>query len=126
VNDLRKAAEALISHWEAGEYKNCTGYMAGHIRVLREALAHEALDRMVAENQRLGLYDDAMDWEAVAADQAMTIAMMQIENKKEWVGLTDADIAQTMHGSVEGSNVLPYQFARAIESKLKEKNVPQP
>jgi hypothetical protein len=126
VNDLRKAAEALISHWEAGEYKNCTGYMAGHIRVLREALAHEALDRMVAENQRLGLYDDAMDWEAVAADQAMTIAMMQIENKKEWVGLTDADIAQTMHGSVEGSNVLPYQFARAIEAKLKGKNVPQP
>ena len=126
MNDLRKAAEALISHWEAGEYKNCTGYMAGHIRVLREALAHEALDRMVAENQRLGLYDDAMDWEAVAADQAMTIAMMQIENKKEWVGLTDADIAQTMHGSVEGSNVLPYQFARAIEAKLKGKNVPQP
>jgi hypothetical protein len=60
VNDLRKAAEALISHWEAGEYKNCTGYMAGHIRVLREALAHEALDRMVAENQRLGLYDDGL------------------------------------------------------------------
>jgi hypothetical protein len=39
-----------------------------------------------------------------------------------WVGLTDADIAQTMHGSVEGSNMLPYQFARAIEAKLKEKN----
>ena len=58
MNDLRKAAEALISHWEAGEYKNCTGYMAGHIRVLQEALAHEALDRMVAENQKLGLYDD--------------------------------------------------------------------
>jgi hypothetical protein len=41
---------------------------------------------------------------------------------KEWVGLTDADIAQTMHGSVEGSNMLPYQFARAIEQALKEKN----
>ena len=39
MNDLRKAAEALLNHWEAGEYKNCTGYMAGHIRVLREALA---------------------------------------------------------------------------------------
>jgi hypothetical protein len=25
---------------------------------LRKALAHEAMDRMVAENQRLGLYDD--------------------------------------------------------------------
>ena len=42
--------------------------------------------------------------------------------KREWVGLTDGDIAKTMHGSVEGSNMLPYQFARAIEAKLKEKN----
>ena len=42
--------------------------------------------------------------------------------KREWVGLTDGDIAKTMHGSVEGSNMLPYQFARAIEDKLKEKN----
>ncbi len=41
---------------------------------------------------------------------------------RKWVGLTDGDIAQTMHGSVEGSNMLPYQFARAIEAKLKEKN----
>jgi hypothetical protein len=39
MNDLRKAAEALLNHWEAGEYKNCTGDMAGHIRVLREAAA---------------------------------------------------------------------------------------
>ena len=44
------------------------------------------------------------------------------EPKCEWVGLTDADIAKAMHGSVEGSNMLPYQFARAIEAKLKEKN----
>ena len=42
--------------------------------------------------------------------------------QSEWQGLTDADIAQTMRGSVEGSNMLPYQFARAIEAKLKEKN----
>ena len=41
---------------------------------------------------------------------------------KEWVGLTDADIAKAMHGSVEGSNMLPYQFARTIEQALKEKN----
>ena len=37
--NLRQAAEALLNHWEAGEYKNCTGDMAGHIRVLREAAA---------------------------------------------------------------------------------------
>ena len=28
--------------------------------------------------------------------------------QREWVGLTDADIAHTMHGSVEGSSMLPY------------------
>lgn len=48
--------------------------------------------------------------------------MVHAPRKREWVGLTDGDIAQTMHGSVEGSNMLPYQFARAIEAKLKEKN----
>jgi hypothetical protein len=42
--------------------------------------------------------------------------------KQDWVSLTDADIAQTMHGNVEGSNMLPHSFARAIEAKLKEKN----
>lgn len=45
-----------------------------------------------------------------------------VKDRHEWVGLTDGDIAKTMHGSVEGSNMLPYQFARAIEDKLKEKN----
>lgn len=45
-----------------------------------------------------------------------------MHSEPEWVGLTDADIAQAMQGSVEGSNMLPYQFARAIEAKLKEKN----
>ena len=48
--------------------------------------------------------------------------LAQPEQERKWVGLTDADIAQTMHGSVEGSNMLPYQFARVIEAKLKEKN----
>jgi len=38
MSDLRKAAEALIEHWEAGEYKKCTGYMAGHVATLRQAL----------------------------------------------------------------------------------------
>ena len=52
----------------------------------------------------------------------LTVNGVPLYPKKEWVGLTDSDIAQTMHGSVEGSNMLPYQFARAIEAKLKEKN----
>jgi hypothetical protein len=46
----------------------------------------------------------------------------QAARKREWKGLKDGDIAQAMYGSVEGSNMLPYQFARAIEAKLREKN----
>ena len=52
--NLRQAAEALISHWEAGEYENCTGSMAGHIRVLRGA---------AAQPEWVGLTDDDI-WEA--------------------------------------------------------------
>lgn len=37
--NLRQAAQALLNHWEAGEFQNCTGDMAGHVRVLREAAA---------------------------------------------------------------------------------------
>ena len=67
------------------------------------------------------------DWEAVAADQAMTIAMMKAE-RKPWHGLTDEDISkmpswiyspdQDGMTAEEGLEV----FARAIEAKLKEKN----
>jgi hypothetical protein len=56
------------------------------------------------------------DWEAVAADQAMTIAMMK---QREWQGLTDEEIAQTV-GSVLDKMYLS-DFRRVIE-KLKERN----
>jgi hypothetical protein len=54
------------------------------------------------------------DWEAVAADQAMTIAMLRLE-KKEWVGLTDEERADCWSSSA-------VQSAINIEAKLKEKN----
>ena len=41
---------------------------------------------------------------------------------RQWVGLANEEIEAVMHGSVEGERMLPYQFARAIEAKLKEKN----
>jgi len=41
---------------------------------------------------------------------------------RQWVGLTNEEIEAVMQGSVEGERMLPYQFARAIEAKLKEKN----
>jgi hypothetical protein len=55
--DLRKAAEMAL---EALESLDCGDTYKTHnaASALRQALAHEALDRMVAENERLGLYDD--------------------------------------------------------------------
>ena len=112
MNDLRKAAEQALEALEDifGKEKKDVGA----INALRQALAHEALDRMVAENQMLGLYDYAMDWEAVAADQAMTIAMMKLE-KREWVGLTTAEVIQCQEAYY-------YDTYKNIEAKLKEKN----
>jgi hypothetical protein len=55
------------------------------------------------------------DWEAVAADQAMTIAMLKLEQKREWVGLTDEERAECWSTSA-------VQSALNIEAKLKEKN----
>jgi hypothetical protein len=40
---------------------------------------------------------------------------------RQWVGLTNEEIEAVMQGSVEGERMLPYQFARAIEAKLKGK-----
>ena len=40
--------------------------------------------------------------------------------KKEWVGLTDKDIAKNIY--VEGEFMLPYSFASSIEAMLKDKN----
>jgi hypothetical protein len=63
---------------------------------------------------------EPIDWEVVAADQAMTIAMMKLEKRdsSSWVGLTDADkevLLANLYESVEG-------LITAIEAKLKDKN----
>jgi hypothetical protein len=52
---LRKAAEQLINHWDAGEYKNCTGDMAGHVHVLRDALVKPEWVGLDGEIPNLGL-----------------------------------------------------------------------
>jgi hypothetical protein len=83
---------------------------------LRQALAHEALDRMVAENQRLGLYDDAVSMSQERVDKtakgehepvawmkpsglvspykhgSYQIPLYAAPPKKEWVGLTADEI----------------------------------
>ena len=105
MTDLRKAAEMALEALEDifGKEKKDVGA----INALRQALAHEALDRMVAENQRLGLYDDAVNISQERVDEC------------EWVLLTNEEIDDLW--KTEYFN-LHYEIARAIEAKLKEKN----
>jgi hypothetical protein len=54
--NLRQAAEVALKYFE-----DAYGLEDTEVAIkeaLRQALAEEALDKMVAENQRLGLYDD--------------------------------------------------------------------
>jgi hypothetical protein len=66
----------------------------------------------------------ATEWEAVAADQAMTIAMSRIDDddiqeyKKTWVSLTDKDIDD--FDIYSGDTLISLVYA--IEAKLKERN----
>jgi len=56
MTDLRKAAEMALEYFE-----DAYGLEDTEVAIkeaLRQALAHKALDRMVAENERLGLYED--------------------------------------------------------------------
>ena len=97
------------------------------IEAMRQAL--EALDNAHADNwydlnegARTALIQAIeqaeTDWEAVAADQAMTIAVMK---QREWVGLTDDEITEIDQG-LDARSYSMFAYTRAIEAKLKEKN----
>ena len=77
----------------------------------KETQAMEALEDALADAQEV-----TVDWEAVAADQAMTISMMR---QREWVGVTDEEITE-LFCDYDGSQFPA--FVRAIEAKLREKN----
>jgi len=59
------------------------------------------------------------DWEAVAADQAMTIVMMK---QREWAELTDEEVNEIARWADEHGGTFHISYAKGIESKLKEKN----
>ena len=85
----------------------------------------------------------ATDWEAIAADQAMTIALMKTEQwdtsdmahrpnslsidddiqeyKKPWVGLTDVEIHEAAIICVKSGQSVN-NCIRAIETKLRKRN----
>ena len=101
----------------------------GGFQAKREA----ALDRLVQEQERLGLYDPApplaqepVAWQWLGsahfrkklpknADITAWNPLYTTPPQREWVGLTDADIADCMEMSIQ-------KTCYAIEAKLKEKN----
>jgi hypothetical protein len=102
MTELRKAAEQAL---EALESLDCGDTYKTHnaASALRQALAHEALDRMVAENERLGLYED----NPVKRDNL------------SWVGLTEDEFENILERHNEAT---PFAVYLSIEAKLKEKN----
>ncbi len=118
MNDLEKAARMAL---EALEYYQIAGLattrVVDSITPLRQALSDSV--EQPAQQQ------EPVDWEAVAADQAMTIAMMKAE-RKPWVGLDHEDIHalvnEFFYRGMQPSGTHFANFARAIEAKLKEKN----
>lgn len=66
--------------------------------------------------------EELEDWEAVTADQAMTIAMLKQRERErvELVSLTNDEILE-VDELLDSRNYSLFAYARAIEAKLKEK-----
>ena len=58
MTDLRKAAEMALKALDYEAREEPESIWIAERDALRQALAEDALDRMVAENQRLGLYEN--------------------------------------------------------------------
>lgn len=58
--------------------------------------------------------------ELEAAKRSIVPLYTAPQQRKEWVGLTEEDIAKNIYA--EGKFMLPYSFASSIEAMLKEKN----
>ena len=76
-DELRKAAQAFLDAWDGKG-----GFTPNPIDALRAVLA-----KPVAAPQ------DATDWEAVSADQAMTIAMLRVDYQQLQALVTSQGIA---------------------------------
>ena len=78
-DELRKTAQALIAEWDGDVSMN---RLLNRVEDMRNVLA-----KPVAAPQ------DATDWEAVSADQAMTIAMLRVDYQQLQALVTSQGIA---------------------------------
>jgi hypothetical protein len=79
----------------------------------KEMRAMEALEDALADADEI-----TIDWEAVAADQAMTISMMK---QREWVGLTNADY-KALEVETLANNMSYREVLMWADKRLREKN----
>jgi uncharacterized UPF0160 family protein len=140
---LRKAAEMALEALEKGIDNTflVNGKFYEAKIALRQALAHQTLDELAAESQRLGLYDDPVNMsqervnETAKSKQAPVgyvtdsgasayfLKGVDLDDDtplytappKRWVGLTDEEKAWC------GAPTLQETVAR-VEAKLKKKN----
>jgi hypothetical protein len=97
------------------------------IITLREALANEALDKMAENARELGL-DYELEQPKVRTGNCLRVGVCaseghKIQPQRTWVGLTDEEIKRIGKLDLDSNYFgLWYDFAKAIEAKLKEKN----
>ena len=151
MTDLRKAAEMALEVMEYNR-ANGTPNMGAAIEALRQALAQDSLRKLAEIDRELGLFDEPkqpeQEPETVMAKYEFqtyaaykdggemkigvvpehtawvtagkhTVPLYTAPPKREWVGLTDDEVEQVC---TQTWSFDPYVIARAIETKLKEKN----
>ena len=119
---LKLALEALEFYYDMHEEEAD----AKAITAIKKALAQDALDRKAENARELGLdYEpEPVVWEKVNmrehAEGNLGIGTSPVP-QRTWVGLTDEELFK-LWVSVPAETEDRFAFARAIESKLKEKN----
>ena len=103
TNNLRAAAQSLVDAWQIGN-----GGIGWRVSLLRAALA-----------ESVAAPDDATDWEGIAADQAMTIAMLKVDYQQLQALVTSQGI-RLMEAEDDAKNAARYRWLRdqATEANL--------
>ena len=113
MNDLRKAAEMAVERLESHNYwmdEEAIQALAPEVPCKTHPDAPHGFDRNASHS----------------ADRYVCECEGWEPPQREWVGLTDEEIQAERHKLDPTAGWTYDRFARAIEAKLKEKNVPQP
>jgi hypothetical protein len=126
MTDLRKAAEMALAKfehlWEIGIDAEYKVELLPEIKALRQAIEQAEKQEPVAykytdkTNPLVFYFTERKGKDVTQNPDAIETALYTAPQQREWVGLTDDEIA-LYDKRLSGSGV-----ARAIEAKLKEKN----